>query len=280
MLSLSELVLERYEVRHVDPSELFTLAQSQIARAYLLKENGPTSKPVSNTQLLGRAIVLYDTPSEVKRVRELLARIDVPRGDRNETQTVEYKPRFLSLSAVRDALDGVAEHGVVKERGLVVMNDGQREIDAALALLARIDVPEKQVLLTCQLVDVDEAAKGPALAPELADNLQKLLPGSRYTRAGLAMLKTSVSSASSVSVELETTGKRYRLAFLPIAFDEATGSLTVAQCSLSEERSTPNGPELRELFKTNAVLRGGEYTVLAATGATPRLLVLRVTPQP
>jgi hypothetical protein len=35
----------------------------------------------------------------------------------------------------------------------------------------------------------------------------------------------------------------------------------------------------RRVFRTDAVLRAGEYTVLAATGATPRLLVVRVTPQ-
>lgn len=61
-----------------------------------------------------------------------------------------------------------------------------------------------------------------------------------------------------------------------MAFDEATGSLTVANCSLVEETAT--GP--RTLFETSTLLRGGEYTVLAGTGATTRLPVVRVSPQP
>ena len=73
----------------------------------------------------------------------------------------------------------------------------------------------------------------------------------------------------------ESPGKRYLFSFTPVAFDEASGALSVSNCSLIEQADK----EARELFRTSAILSSSEYTVLAATGATPRLLVVRVMPQ-
>jgi len=157
-----------------------------------------------------------------------------------------------------------------------VMSDDQFSTDQALSVLARVDVAEKQVLLTCLLVDVGASANGVALPRELHENLQKLLPDVEFAQVGMAMLKTSVSSRSPVAVQIESPGQRYRLSLIPVAFDQATGTLTVSECSLIED-ILDGAP--RELFRTDTLLRGGEYTVLAATGDSPRLLVVRVTPQ-
>ncbi|NOT30926.1 MAG: hypothetical protein HOP15_10810 [Planctomycetes bacterium] len=277
LLSLSELVLDRYPVQHVSANDLANLARTLIGREYYVKENGATgSKPVSSLRLLGNTIVLYDTKEQVQRARELLARLDATHEeDVRSYKAVEYRPRFVSLKTATNAVENLVDLSVVPDRGLIVMTDDQGDIDAALALLARIDVAEKQVLLTCQLIEVGDSAHGLALPRDLTDNLQKLLPGSAFTQVGMAMLKTSVSSQSPVSVQIESPGKRYQLSFIPVAFDQATSTLTISECSLTE--AAEQGP--RSLFTTNTVLRGGEYTVLAATGATPRLLVVRVTPQ-
>lgn len=275
-LSLSELVLDRYPVQHVSANDLANLARTLIGREYFVKENGAGSKPVSSLRQLGNTIVLYDTKEQVQRARELLARLDAPREEGVPSyKAVEYRPRFVSLKTAMDAVENLVDLSVVPDRGLIVMTDDQGDIDGALALLARIDVAEKQVLLTCQLIEVGDSAHGLALPRDLTDNLQKLLPGNAFTQVGMAMLKTSVSSQSPVSVQIESPGKRYQLSFIPVAFDQATSTLTISECSLTE--AAEPGP--RSLFTTNTVLRGGEYTVLAATGATPRLLVVRVTPQ-
>ncbi len=274
VVSLSEIVLDQYPVEHIDPGDLFELANSMVGRAYFLKES---NAKISGLRLLGRTIVLYDTKEQVQRARELLARLDKPRegsGSAGSHRVIEYRPRFVSLNTAAAAVENLVNLSLVKERGMLVLHDDDEDVENALALLQRIDVAEKQVLLTCQLLEVGGERQGPALPKELVDNLLRLLPESTFTQVGMAMLKTSVGGQDSLSVQIETTGKRYRFSFTPVAFDESTGSLTVSGCYLVEEAE-----DARQLFQTNTVLRGGEYTVLAATGATPRLLVVRVTPQ-
>ena len=70
-----------------------------------------------------------------------------------------------------------------------------------------------------------------------------------------------------------------------MAFDAHTGSMTVRECSLvkqhKEHVGVPGGivTEIRteEVFSTSVVLRGGEYTVLGATGREPIFVVLKLT---
>ena len=274
VLSLSEIVLDQYSVQNVDPDELFDLAEQMVGRSYYVKEHG--GHALSSLRLLGTKIVLYDTQEQVKRARELLARLDEPRETtRSIWKSVEYRPRFVSLKTVMNAIDDLVGYSSVPERGLVVMNDDAKSVDSALAVLNRIDVPSKQVFLTCHLVEVGGTPQGP-LPKELVDNLQRLLPQSQFTQTGLAMLKTSVGAENKISLSIESPTESFRLDLTPVAFDEGSASLTVEDCRFTE---IIDGAEGRELFNTNTVLRGGEYTVLAATGPAPKLLVLRVSPQ-
>src|SRR5262249_23041177 len=147
----------------------------------------------------------------------------------------DYKPRFVSLQTVIASIKTVLnDYAPVEERGLVVLRGSRARLETAQALLKRIDVPQRQVLLTCQLVDYGDAAPGPALPKDLADNLEKLLHVGAFAQAGTAMLRTSVSTTSSVSLQIESTGKRYLFSFSPVAFDEASGALSVSDCSLIE----------------------------------------------
>ncbi len=278
LVGLAELVLDQYAVQNVDPGELADLATDLIGRSFRVKENAAV--PVRNLRQLGGSIVVYDTKAQVERTLALLAKLDVAgKADtdvKSIFESIEYRPRFVSLDTAQSTAKSILlEVSRVEERGLVVLRGSREALERTRALLARIDVPEKQVLLTLQLIDVGDSARGQALPRELNDNLQRLLPEVAFAQVGMAMLQTSVSAASPVSVEIESTGKRYRFSFLPVAYDEASGSLSVAHCTLIEYLDSGS----RELFSTSTVLRSGEYTVLAATGATPRLLVVRVTPQ-
>jgi hypothetical protein len=274
LVSLSEIVLDQYPVEHVDADDLFQLANSMVGRTYFVKES---NAKISGLRQLGRTIVLYDTKEQVQRARELLARLDKAREDSSSSprKVLEYRPRFVSLNTAAAAVGELVNFSLVKERGMLVLHDDAEDVESALALLQRIDVAEKQVLLTCQLLEVGGERQGPPLPRELVDNLLKLLPESAFTQVGMAMLKTSVGGQEPLSIVIDANDAIYRFSALPVAFDESTGSLTVSDCSLIEEIF----PHPRQLFLTNTVLRGGEYTVLAATGATPRLLVVRVTPQ-
>jgi len=275
ILRLPEIVLDQYPVQNVDPEELYNLAVEMVGRSYYIQDHGDDF--ISNLRLLGKRIVLYDTTEQVKRARELLTRLDVPlQVTSSDRRVVEYRPRFVSLTTAKKAVDSLVGLSLVPERGLIVLNDEAEDVESALALLKRIDVPEKQVLLTCQLIEVGGTPQGPPLPKELVDNLQRLLPQSQFSQTGFAMLKSSVGGDNTISVRIESGIQDLLLRLTPVAFDESTASLTVADCKLTQN---PGGAPERELFRTNTVLHGGEYTVLAATGSTPKLLVLRVTPQ-
>jgi hypothetical protein len=272
VLSAADVQVFPYRVRNTDADELYEVAFEFIGREILLRER--SSATVFNLRQLGSTIVVYDTPEQVKRARELLETLDVAAPkDAPQGGSVEYRPRFVSLGTAQTVAGAIVPIGIVEERNLVVLQGPAAANREALELLKRIDVPEKQVLLTCQLVEVGSSSQGPPLAKDLADNLQKLLPGNAFSQVGMALLKTSVAAGTPISIQIETTGKVYELYLMPIAFDEESSSLTIEGCRLIEQ--SERGP--RELFSTSTLLRGNEYTVLAGTGATTRLLVLRFT---
>lgn len=301
ILSLSEIVLEQYPVQHADPDDLLEIASSLVGRYYFVQEHGGrASNPVTNLRQLGRTVIVYDTPEETKRALAILGRLDVaPSTGAQAMRTVEYAPRFVSLKTVTESLKPFDHVGFqlsdVDERGLVVIRGRSDEVTAMLELLARVDVPEKQVLVTCTLVGSSSAPDALPLPKDLAENLAKLLPEHQFSQLGMALLQTSVGSERPFSLGIEsgrrlpngfvTTGSTYQFTFQPVAYDEKTGSLTVERCQLREALGGSAGsadapPErMREIFTTNTTFRGGEYTVLAATGADPFLLLaVRVTP--
>jgi hypothetical protein len=276
----ADVLLEQHRVQHVDTVELFELVAELAGRGfYVLEHGGFQSDELRNMRLLGDSIVLYDTQPQVQRIRELLARLDVAPPEAVDTRIArEYRPRFVTLGTVYTTAEPlVREASAVEERNLLVLHGTPAQVEEAMALLERIDRPEPQVVLTCQLLEVaaEAEAEGPPLARELVDNLGKLLPGTAFVQVGFSLLQTSVGGGSQISMQLESTGKRYLFSFTPAAYDETSGALTATSCMLVEMVED----EMRELFRTDAVLRGDEYTVLAATGATPRLLVLRVAPR-
>lgn len=273
IVRVAELVLDRYVVQHVDQDELASTARSLVGRNYFVKEYGTA---ISSLRQLGGTIVLYDTQEQVQRMRAFLERLDVPpAADSNYGLTLDYKPRFVTLEAAREAVIDLLDVNAFPERGALVMSGSKAEIEQATAYLRSVDVPEKQVLLSCLLLEIGGTKPAAGIPKELLENLQKLLPESQFSLAGMALLKTSVAARGKISVQIESTGKRYRFGFVPQAFDQATGSLTVTDCNLIED--SDSGP--RMLFETSTLLRGGEYTVLAGTGATTRLLVVRILPE-
>jgi type II secretory pathway component GspD/PulD (secretin) len=148
VVHLSELVLDQYPVQNVDIDELFETARQLVGRNYYIKERPDAL--ISGMRVLGTRIVLYDTKEEVQRARELLARLDVPSEPPVPSKVVEYRPRFVSLNTVKQALEGFVSLNVVEERGMIVMSDDEFSVDQALSVLARIDVPAKQVLITAR----------------------------------------------------------------------------------------------------------------------------------
>jgi len=297
LVHVAELKVKRYQPQHVDAYDLVRLTEQMIGRKlYLHERGGYSSEPVGNLQLIGDTLVLYDTEDYLVRMVQMIEELDraEQRGESHPTQsklyeTWEFTPRYLSLDAVVGAVQPLQRHltegtnttsniSFSELRRMVVVRDTVERVSEIRALFERIDVPQDQVTITCWLLQgtgslEDSEVPGGA---GLVDHLTRLLPGQGFRTIGFGLLQSSVSTQRSVSIQLADSSEGqppYFLELRPEAYDRQTGSLSVSSCSLSyAPGASPN------LFSTDAVLRGGEYTVIGASGASPILVAILVTP--
>jgi hypothetical protein len=319
VVSTSDLRVVTYRPEHADAGELGRLAQQMLGRRLYVKERGLPSDQVLNIQLLGDALVLYDTDEYVGQMLATLAELDQPAKGKEAPvrfETWEYTPRYLSLEAVYELLQPlrrfiddfdrrvssamVAGQGVLnisasEERRLLVVRDTAERVGEIRELLQRLDVPTDQVAITCWLLqgsaaqadgeggggaldDVfgQRAAAQAALPTELAEHLRQLVPGQVFRQVGFGLLQTSVATRQSVSLQLsrveDGAAGVFYLTLRPTAYDRESGSLTAESCTLSRAEGGQAA-----LFSTSLVLRGGEFTVVGASGGTPLLVAIRVT---
>ncbi|MEW6074427.1 MAG: hypothetical protein AB1726_17765 [Planctomycetota bacterium] len=300
----SELTIWQFAPRFREAETLYKFAGQSLARNYEVERRGGSgSTIVANMSLLGDTIVLYDVPEQVKRISSMLQELDV--APRVELTTFEYHPRYVAISSLSGALRSYQRHIVLtdahgqsradniawmQDRSVVIVRDTKEAVAEIQALLARIDVPEPQVTITCWVIRGGKEGSGAGLPAELTENLARLVPELRFTAAGFALIRTAAAPGRPVELHIEGTGAdTYDLAFVPSAYDPKMGSLTIDQCQLKHRRiETAPASEGRpaqfsaatELFTTNTILRGGEYTVLGATGTEPVFLVVRLLPVP
>jgi hypothetical protein len=298
LVSLADISLTRFRPENVDAGELTELARRLIGREiYVVENGGYDSAPVANIQLLGSSLVIYDVPQHAARTLKTLRELDqvVQQGAQDsapsQVQTWEYTPRYLSLEAAYHAVgtlqreyEGHMNLSLTEERRLLVVRDDAERVAEFRELLERVDVPEDQVTISCWLL---QGASGGNAAPsgaspargsipaELAEHLARLVPGQSFQPFGYGMLQVSSATDREVSLQLGAGGPQmYQLELRPTAYDRQTGSLTVASCSL---RALNRG-DFPQLFTTSAVLRGGSYTVIGASGAEPILVAVLVRP--
>jgi hypothetical protein len=247
--------------------------------------------------VLGDNVVLYDTEVYVTRMLASLKELDQPgpgadQGNSAQLMTIEYTPNFISLDVALSALGSFQRHvsdrestyqniSFARERGLLVVRETKDRLAEIEALLMRIDTPKPQVLITCYLVRGGDTAGD--LPEELSSNLEKLVPGFRFEQVGFGMLQSAVVPNTLVSLKLDTNyGDSFELSFAPIAFDQATSSLSVANCTLfkrgAQAGTVSAGDARSRVFSTDTLFRGNEYTVLGASGMDPIFVVIRVAP--
>ena len=302
VVSLSDIRLESYQPQYLAAKDLYPAADRTVGRSlYIAERGGEFGEAASNLTLLADRILVYDEPKYVEVILAALGKLDQPSAANLAPEALvstEYAPRYITLESVNSALRSFDNRysGVqgavtrpqnvsfVEERNLVILRDAQARIDEMLAILRSIDVPEPQAMLTCYVVSAGAAG---GLPQELEANMKKLLPELEFGAAGFGMLRSSVAPGRTLALRIEGEEHSFDLGFSPVAYDPATGSLTIKNCRLErdEYQSVFNGTETqrqfsgrRQVFNTNAVLRGGEYTVLGSTGPEPLFLVLRLTP--
>ena len=290
--ALSELSIQRYDPTHVSATMMHHIAQGIVGRSFYLKERGGVrGQPIDNMVQMGDSLLLYDTADYLARMQAALEAIDVlqeterPEPD-DERVTFHYTPRHMSMSDLLSIVEGMSSYmTMARERHVLVVHDRQSVVNEIKTLLAEVDVPVEQVLVTAYLVrgwnSTVEAsgskATGPGLPADLKEHLGRLVPGLEFESAGFAMLQTAVLPSRNGQVGLQLIdvgqGAEFSLSFAPTAYDSQTGSLSVEDCSLTA--LTQSGTQ--RIFSTNTVFRGGEYTVLGATGAKPMFVIVRLT---
>ena len=312
VLEVDSLTIAQYAPEHVDADRMFQFAINMLARKFLVTDRGVEGGQLTqNMNLLGDTIIVYDEPKNVERILAQLKELDrAPKPRSLETvnlTTFEYRPRYVSLDVIEEALRPFQRQitidpgsparnpsmamniSTVDERSLVVVRETAKTVVEIQSLLDRIDVPEPQVMLTFHAIQgTTEEPEGGPLPEELTKNLERLLPQYRFESLGLAMVQTSAAAGREVLLSIDAgDDEGFEVQFRPVAFDEKTSSLTIERCSVAREIyadvSTAAGSGRQRmrtdrLFSTSTILRGGEYTVLGATGADPVFVVIRLVP--
>jgi len=283
MVSTTDLSVLQYRPENLDAEALYLSLKYTIGRELFIEERGGrTSKSIQNLRTLGDMVIIYDTAEYGQRILAMCEKLDraaVPTERVDAVSTVSYHPRYIGLASVEDLLRPLfsanSSTSFVMESGMVVLRAPQARLDDMLALLEKADRPQRQVLVTCYLLAGGVGLDSAGVPAELAQHLGKLVPDFGFRRIGFAMLQSSVAPSGLVRLKFDGPQRTgYTFTFFPTAFDRETNSMTVERCSLEWS----GGEESTVIFSTSTVLRGGEYTVLGASGADPVFLAVRISP--
>ncbi len=307
-LAPDQVVLENYQPKKVDPASLFQTLKSFHGRMVQVGDRDPRW----NLAVSGSSVLIYDAPEKVQTILDLCRKLDgnpVHGLSPDEFLSASYQPRYLSLDSVRDALRPFARQPLetqdgnfhsfqnlsfLEDSGTVVVRDTPDRVEKIQAFLDGLDVPQAQVLLSCMVLRAEigtGAGDSGGLPVDLLDNLHQLLPDATYALVGTALLRTTVTPGTSLSLLAENDSDDYHLEMRIDAFDPENAALSVSKCRFSVLRDevaptktassgspASHSRSRQELFDTSTTLHGGEYTVLGAVGSPTILVVLRLQP--
>ncbi|MBM3985090.1 MAG: hypothetical protein FJ296_05280 [Planctomycetes bacterium] len=255
-----------------------------------------------NISLSDDGWLVIDTAPRVEAVKlavaKLTASLAKPQvaAPASELVIETYVPRFVDVERLYELLfplqrvihdqpsarraPGEARPNVTYQDSpsLLVMQDTAEQVARMKALLSQVDQAAPQMLLTCWLVsegDHGGTELGAPLPPELAENLQRLLPWSEPRAMASAMLRLSVVAGDERKLQgqyLDADGntEQFQLFFQPAGVDESGRQLALQRVGFHSSDGLG--------FETSAVLAVGEYTVLGMSGDRPLLVALRAVP--
>ncbi len=294
-------IVSVYEPKHVDSHTLSQLA-NQIMGRQIQRGNGNWK---SNISLAGTSIVVDDLPEAAGIILTKLEALDDAFAKSSASspvidyQTLEYRPRALSLNSINSALQPfyrtinpatgpfgghmgqVQNIALIQEQGQLVVRDTPEQIAAIENLLARIDKPAPQVMISAYVLTGKNTEEGNAPA-ELAAALRELLPYSSYQIEAAGVLRTATSPQNHFNLSMRgnsgnvatNTTTTYQIQASITAFDQDQQSLTFDNLNFSGSGPNLNG----QLFNTSTTIFGGEYAVLGVSGGAPVFAVLRMRP--
>jgi len=282
-----------YEPKNASPYDLYEVAAQLYGRALLIMDEFG-EREAENLMVLGDdRLLVFDFPEQAQEVLALFEKLDVPSEFIEPPQapqlvTADYKPRHIGLDDLALALapfsypleNGLSSITQMRAANLLILRDTSERIDEMKSLLQRIDIPAKQVELTCYVLQAsnDPEATADKLPPELTSGLIELLPFYNFELSTMGVLRLSTAAGSQAELDMQLldsdSNSSYRLQLRVNAFDPDTQNL-----SLTGLESGVVGPTgYTSLFRTDASIFGDEYAVMGATGAEPTFVVLHFKP--
>ncbi len=292
----SELKLLTFRPEHASTKDLLRVIDGLFEdQLTVLEREGGKPRPVRRFQLFGNAILIRDTSAGAKPLLETLEQLDlearsVPAADES---LVTYRPRFKSaqhlfeavLPLTRQSAENAPIDLTITTGGLLVLRDRKETAGRVLGFLKEIDRPDPQLMLICQLIQgcSAEDSGGGKVAPEIENELKKMLPIPAFSTLATGVIRCSSYSQQPLTLVLCYPGGSCEISMQPEAFDAQTGLLTVGSCKFEVRGLTVPGPQagvssqsFNSVF-TRLSMTAGRYTVLGAVGADPYFMVVKVS---
>lgn len=290
-----ELTIHHYAPLQFSAYDLLQVSASIFGRR-LVVVDGSNERAVENMFILGSSIVVYDTPDNseliLQGLRELEGGEPAPAEVEPEYVTEMIRVQHIPFASLERVLSPFRRNLIITGRGIntqvnnisvdmgtgvVVLHDEPERIAAMKNVIAQVDVPTPQVMLTCLLVRPADSAD-PRVPADLAADLTPLIGAGGLQLVSRSMVRTSVSSGRMLTMELSSEGERHQLEMMPTAYDAERGSMTLEHCTLAHALITNGFQGYRQLFATSTSVSGGQYTVLGASGSPMTFAVLRIDP--
>jgi hypothetical protein len=286
--------LSFYRPQHLEVHELIRYAsyftESSVFPSYPERYTGPRS---SRARFLAIETSIGIQDSEAGRaeaialLRELDARIIALRGEDVPEQAQSTRSLRLRSLGIRSAVELLGTMApsvavqVLAEQGALVLRGTAPELARAESLLLEVDQPLPQIVLRLRLLEsvAPDHAEAVLLDPELRADLEKLLPGKRFTETGSFLMRTTVSGTGELDFSSsfgELAGgisSRISLRVSSRGWDQERALLSLGGCEISYQRIV-HGRTESERLKTDLSLVHGEATAVGTLGANGLLCLL------
>ena len=290
-----QLQMTTYVAKTVPAQVLYPVVEQFHGRRFVI-EGGSDQDAMRNLQLLGDALLIYDSPEVTQRILETLERIDVDQHGNTrprqlmdaDLEVAEFTPRHMSVGSLFDLLgafrrpyfvrgaDGETQqvHNLFmsQQQGLLVARDTPENIATMRELVRRVDVAPPHVTVTCLVLRAGNGGGDARLPQELVVHLSELVGTSDFERVTMGLLTTAVATGSEklrLSMPGPTPQSECRLELHTEAYDADGPSVTFTSVEFMQSGGSS--------FSTRATLRAGEWLVLGAAGSDPLFVVLRLT---
>lgn len=235
---------------------------------------------------------------EDRRQQQALEReyADQLAAQQQSLQRIEIRPRFVSLPTLKSALfsfertlpAGATEtqrqnFTLVEAANVLLVEDEPARLEQITRLAALIDQPQPQITISACILKAGGDAGNSGVPGELASALTKMNLGANFKLLSSGTLRSSVQAQRFCELgNQDANGASWKLQFLPIACDPASGNVTLSECSFVTEAGLdptagPNRQPASQDFRCDVTFGLDEWLVLGAVGAQPTLVALRVS---